>query len=264
MCIWQLYYSALSAGVIPWTDSKLQMSWFSPVKKAIKNSFHDSIQVKSAKDIRQLVVLAIEGEFDVVQVPVHIGMYLIDHYQFRPIVILNGEPTSVAQVVLVTSTNSNIHSLTQAAEFSLALGSPLTLTNQIAISWFKKEGLIPTVHFLPNQMHVLQGVIKDKYQSGAIISGMYDTLTPVLKNNLKLIKRSQVHISGLLVARPGYDLERQDKLRAIFLNASITNAGFLQSVLPANEEWMKKLRTMLAPFYSEITNEIELNVESKQ
>jgi len=67
--------------------------------------------LKSASNLKQFIKKPIIGEYDVVQVPVQIGMYLMDIYNFKPVMIVHGKGHHHTKVLLVSLIRNNIRTI---------------------------------------------------------------------------------------------------------------------------------------------------------
>ena len=74
----------------PWTQPELLKVWFKPIKNRVETHYGGVTLLKSASNLKQFIKKPIIGEYDVVQVPVQIGMYLMDIYNFKPVMIVHG------------------------------------------------------------------------------------------------------------------------------------------------------------------------------
>ena len=250
----------LHFGVAPWTEPKLLMAWFQPIKKILDAEYGGSTVLKSAAHLADHVKKSIQGNYDVIQMPAQISFFLMEQYGFKPILIIHGNGHKHTRVLLVSLARNHILTLKNASKFGIAVGSNLTLTTQIAEKWFAESGDVPNFLYVDHQWNILDGIVSGRYQSGAVLAGMLSSLSPVIKNKLHVIKKSDVSVGGLLLARPDFPDSNISALQSVLLNFNGIDRTLLKSAQFPTDKGLAELRESIKPYYDDAVKRIQLNL----
>lgn len=185
-------------GISPWTTPQLLQAWAKPVEQAMEKQTGISYQVASSANLQKYLLDAIQGEFEILQTPMHLGLYLIRHHRFKPVMFARAK----LKLLVLTRQNLPIDYLAQLKGTSMAVSGPVAIATLVA-----KEAIVNQlfeVELVPEKNHwqALEALQKKRTQSALVVDYLFRRLSQPLKSRLKVLYEFPITLDGLLLMPP--------------------------------------------------------------
>ena len=219
---------SITIGIVPWTSADLTQIWAHKLGQYFKLNSCIDAKFESAQDYRHFIERAINGDYNYIDVPPHVGSYMILKHQFRVIGIEDWE----SDTLFVARLGSGISTIEQAARRPVGIPDPLAAVTQIAKAYFAKLSLSPPRYInFHNHNSVLSAVLNAEVDSGVIISPIYNSYQHLLKDRIRILHREPADLVGLLLARPGTSDDSIEQLNKLL-------AGFDEGTTKLWQKWL--------------------------
>jgi len=188
----------IKMGMSPWTSGNVLQEWVTPFAEWVKEETGLPIIVSSSGTFEQYLLDGIAGQYDFMQVPVHMGLYLIDHHGFEGIMVLRAQ----VNVYALATEKSGIRSLKGLAGKTVLLPDPLTYSAMYAQEKLQSVDKV-RVRFAHNHWGVLNELIQQTADAGFMVSVLYQGLNRDMKARFRVLHRSPLVLDTLYVVPPG-------------------------------------------------------------
>ncbi len=242
-------------GISPWTAPHLLQAWAKPVEEALEAQTGTAYQIASSATLHQYLLDAIEGRFEIVESPMHLGLYLIRYHDFKPVLFARAK----LKLLVVTRQALSINHLDQLKGTSMAVTGPVAISTLIA-----KEAIankLFEVNLAPEKNHwkAMEALQKRRTQSAVVANYLYGRLSPPLKKSLKVLYEFPIVLDGLLLMSPN----SHSKLRSSIASGlkkfkplkSSLLTGFEEITQQELNEWFKVMNAYVESVHHHMTQE---------
>ena len=195
-------------GISPWTSPHLLQAWAKPVEEALEKQTGVSYQISSAANLQKYLLAAVEGQYEILQTPMHLGLYLVRYHNFKPLVFARAK----LKLMVLTRQELSIEGLAQLKGTSMAVSGPLAMATFVA-----QEAIVNklfNVNLVPERNHwkAMEALQKKRMQSAVVGNYLYARLSPPLKSRLKVLYEFPIELDGLLLVSPGSSPKHLDSI----------------------------------------------------
>ena len=224
-------------GVSPWTAPHLLQAWAKPVEEALEAQTGTAYQMASSASLQQYLLDAVEGRFEILQSPMHLGLYLIRHHDFKPVLFARAQ----LKMLVVTRQALSINYLAQLKGSSMAVTGRVSMSRLLA-----KEAIVNQlfdVHLIPERNHwkAMEALQQERVQSAVVVNYLYARLSPPLKKRLKVLYEFPITLDGLLLMPPSSNFKFRSRVAAGLKNfkplKSSLLMGFEKITQPELNKW---------------------------
>lgn len=173
---------AATFGITPWLKSSVTHIWSRSVQEWLLKVACLDVRFKSAESYESYLRVAIEGQFDVVDVPAHMAALLIQDYGYSPLVY----EQLVKAIAVVSRPGEKTLQLDDLTDKSFGLPDQLALVSLVVQEKYHQLG-VKSPEFIHFRGHdrVLEAIIKGEVVAGAVVDPLFEKYIEAEKNNFK-------------------------------------------------------------------------------
>ena len=233
-------------GVSPWTSGQLLHAWMTPVLKHLEASTNDDYLLASGSSLHDYLVRAAEKEFDVIMIPMHMGLFLIDRFRFKPVVFVRGGAT----IHLVANVNEPIYSIHDLKGETVSTADPIAITGMMTEDFLKNNKIPVKWRYAGNQWRIVDSLVKGEAKAGSIV-GKIDTMSSSkLKDKLRLLHTFPVKLDGLILVSNDVEDERVERLSEMLVNFNPPDGSLIKSIDLITQIELNEWNEIMSPYFS--------------
>ncbi len=228
-------------GFSPWTTPELLQAWGKPIEVSLEKHTGMPFQITSSASLQKYLLAGINGQFEVMQCPMHLGLYLVRYHGFKVALFTRAN----LKMLVVTRKNTLIDRLSQLKNTQMAVTDP------IAISTLMAEEAIGNQLFQARLVHekdhwrAMESLQKGRVQSATVIDYLYFGLSAPLKSKLKVLYYYPTVLDGLVITPASKGINWQKKVANSLIDFKPHKTSLISGFATAEEgeikEWFEKL-----------------------
>jgi ABC-type phosphate/phosphonate transport system substrate-binding protein len=235
----------LKYGVSPWTSGQLLHAWTQPLIKHLEARTGNDYLLASGENLHDYLLKAAKGEFDVIMIPMHMGLFLVDKLKFKPLAIVEAQ----VAIHLVVNNDSNIFSVWDLNGTTLSTSDPIAISGMMTHRFLQEQNIQITWEFLGNQWRIIDALLKGEASAGPIV-GRMDTLTESkLKAALRLLHTFPVKLDGLMIVGPDVSDGEVRKLSDALVSFKSLDTNIIKGIGPFTDADFKKWNDIVSPYF---------------
>lgn len=232
-------------GVSPWTSGQLLHAWMSPVIKHLESGTKNDYQLASGSSLHDYLVRAAKNEFDVIMIPMHMGLFLIEHFEFKPLVFVRGE----ASIHLVANSEEPIYTVQDLKGVTLATADPIAITGMMTESFLREQKIPSRWKYLGDQWSIVDSLIKGESKAGPIV-GKVDTMSnSKLKNKLRLLYTFPVKLDGIMLVNASASDTTVRKFSEVLTRFHSSPDSMIKSIDPISADELDDWKALMSPYF---------------
>jgi len=188
-------------GVTPLANGRLHLAWAKPVLDALSKRTGLKVEFGSARTLSLFLENVVDGEYDIVNLPTHIALYLMRYHGFKPVVRLKAN----ASIVLISKKVGMGGGFSNFSKVDLVLPDPISLAGFLAEDYFLSEGSQISIRYMDNHWQVIEGVLKEPAKIGAVVDILLKFISQGTRQQIEVLHRfeTQFILSNIMLVRPG-------------------------------------------------------------
>lgn len=212
-------------GISPWTTPQLLQAWAKPVEKALEKQTGVAFQISSSANLQKYLLAAVDGQFEMMQAPMHLGLYLIRHHNFKGVMFSRAK----LKLILVTRRALSIDHLGQLKGTSMAVSGPVAIATLVV-----KEAMVNKLfeaQLVPERNHwqAMESLHQKRTHSAVVVDYLYGRLSSPLKSRLKVLYEFPVILDGLILTPPNSSSEFRANIHNALKNFKPHKSSLLKS-----------------------------------
>jgi len=232
-------------GVSPWTSGQLLQAWMAPVLSQVEQGTGDDYHFESASSLNEYLVKAAQGEFDLVMIPMHMGLFLIEYFDFKPLVFVRSD----VNVMLVTHAGTDYHQLSDLNGATISMSDPIAITGFLTEDLLDGANLVYEKRYSGHHWKLTDGLVKRAISVAPIVSNHYEQRSNTASKKLRVLHRFPQHLDGIMVlpssAKPA-DVKRMQAVLSAFKPAPTSMIKGMDSV---TREELKIWRAWMSQYF---------------
>ncbi len=248
--LWQLLWSGqvlaqepVKLGFSPWTTPELLQAWGKPIEDSLEKHTGMPFQISSSASLQKYLLAGINGQFEVLQTPMHLGLYLVRFHGFKVALIARAK----LKMLIVTRKSADIDHLSQLKN------TPMAVTDPIAISTLMAEEAMGKHLFQVQLVHekdhwqAMEALQQGRVQSATVINYLYFGLSAPLKNKLKVLHYYPTALDGLVITPAGKGEDWRKKVARSLIDFKPHKTSLISGFASAEEgeikDWFEKMNS---------------------
>ena len=232
-------------GVVPWTSADLSQVWAKELTAHLKK-YCVHPQFSSANNFKHFIEKAVGNQFDMIDVPPHIGSYLMKHHGFKAVSLEDWK----ADFLIISQVSDKVQTLADLKGETAILPDPLSLVSMISAPILKAQGII--IEHTSSNSDVLSKIMRGKYSTGAIISPLLNSLTSIVSHKLSVIHTIKHESPGLLLSRDQFKPEHDKAILSALKEFDYGNKKLWQKWLPTTPERISDIHAHQQPYVKQL------------
>ena len=233
-------------GVSPWTSGQLLHAWMNPVLLHLEQSTNKDYQLTSAKSLNDYLVKAANNEFDVIMIPMHMGLFLMDRFRFKPVVFVRG----TASIYIVANSNFPIYTLHDLKGMTLSTADPIAITGMMTEKLLNENKIPFQWQYAGNQWNIMDQLLKGEVQAGPIV-GKDNFLTHIkFKNKLRLLYTFPIKLDGIMVVHGDVSDRRVEDLAELLVKFIPDEQSMIKSIDLITQVELNEWNQIMSPYFN--------------
>ncbi|MEH6346419.1 MAG: PhnD/SsuA/transferrin family substrate-binding protein [Bermanella sp.] len=228
-------------GFSPWTTPELLQAWGKPIEASLERHTGMPFQISSSASLQKFLVAGISEQFDVMQCPMHLGLYLVRYHGFRVALFARAK----LRMLVVTRKNAGIDRLSQLKNTKMAVTSPIAISTLMADEAMGKHVFHARLVREKDHWQAIEALQKGRVQSATVIDYLYLGLSAPLKNKLKVLHYYPTALDGLVVTPESRGEDWRKKVASSLIDFKPHKTSLISGFGSAEEgelkEWFEKM-----------------------
>ncbi len=199
----------VSFGISPWTTPQLLQAWAKPVEEALEKQTGVAYQISSSANLQKFLLAAVDGQFEVLQAPIHLGLYLMRHHQFKGVMFSRAK----LKLILVTRKELSIDHLAQLKGTLMAVSGPVAIATLVVKEAISNKLFEAQLAPERNHWQAMEALHKKRTHSAVVVDYLYGRLSQPLKSRLKVLYEFPVVLDGLVLTPANSSADAQANIR---------------------------------------------------
>jgi len=216
---------ALKIAVFPYVSPSKILLHNKGLKHFLQKELDRPVSIITAKSSREYIDNVKKGSYDILFAAPHIGRYSEVDFSYQRIAMTKNK----IQGYYVVKKTSNMKSLTDAANKTIAMASPLTILHQIALQDLKahgvEEGNNLTINVTKNHMNAIFSLLKGTSDLALTGVKLWKNLDEKYKGELRLLDKSTKVSGFLIMGNANMHEELREKIQNALLNFHESEEG---------------------------------------
>jgi len=191
----------LTWGVTPLANGRLHLIWAKPVIENLTKRTGLKVEFASARNLSLFLESVVRGEYDVVNLPLHIALYLMHHHNFKPVVRLKAN----ANIILISKKLEFGGGFTDLSRMSLVLPDRISMAGFLAQDYFLSQDTNISVSYTDNHWQVVEEVLKGQEKIGAVVNTLLDVVSAGTRQQITVLHSFETEwvLANIMLVRPG-------------------------------------------------------------
>lgn len=238
-------------GMSPWTHQDILFKWARPVISYMENASAMKIRLASAQDLGQYFEKAKSYKFDLMISPMHLGLHLIKHHNYTPLVLMH----TGTQIVMVGNVDAGVHSLNDLQGKSVLVPLDISIGRLMAKHELSVRGIQANLVEHKDHWKVIEGLRRGKGAAGVFMRNLYLMKDEAFRKKNVIIYENPVVLNGFLLKAPnGPDASKI--VDALVQFHTDDPRALLKSAERITPELMADLYDKLAPYLKLLEQEV--------
>ncbi len=182
-------------GFSPWTTPELLQAWGKPIETSLEKHTGIPFQITSSASLQKYLLAGINGQFEVMQCPMHLGLYLVRYHGFKVALFARAK----RKMLLVTRKSAGIDHLSQLKNTQMAVTDPIAISTLMAAEAMGKQLFQARLVNEKDHWQAVEALQQGRVQSATVIDYLYMGLSAPLKDKLKVLHHYPMVLDGLVI-----------------------------------------------------------------
>ncbi len=182
-------------GFSPWTTPELLQAWGKPIEASLEKHTGIPFQITSSASLQKYLLAGINGQFEVMQCPMHLGLYLVRYHGFKVALFARAK----RKMLVVTRKSAGIDHLSQLKNTQMAVTDPIAISTLMAAEAMGKQLFQARLVNEKDHWQAVEALQQGRVQSATVIDYLYMGLSAPLKDKLKVLHHYPMVLDGLVI-----------------------------------------------------------------
>lgn len=237
-------------GVSPWTSGQLLQAWMAPVLSHVEQGTGDDYHFKSASSLNEYLMKAAQGEFDLVMIPMHMGLFLIEYFDFKPLVFVRSD----VNVMLVTHVGTDYHQLSDLNGATISMSDPIAITGFLTEDLLDDANLVYEKRYFGHHWKLTDGLVKRDIAVAPIVSNHYEQRSNTASKKLRVLHRFSKHLDGIMVLPSSAKPAEVKRMQAVLSAFKPAPTSMIKGIDGVTREELKIWRGWMSQYFPRMKN----------
>ncbi len=241
-------------GFSPWTTPELLQAWGKPIEASLEKHTGIPFQISSSASLQKYLLAGINGQFEVMQTPMHLGLYLVRYHDFKVALIARAK----LKMLIVTRKSAAIDHLSQLKNTQMAVTDPIAISTLMAEEAMGKHLFQVRLVNEKDHWQAMEALQQGRVQSATVIDYLYLGLSAPLKSKLKVLHYYPTALDGLVITPASKGEAWRNKVASSLIDFKPHKTSLITGFAAAEEgeikDWFEKMHV-----YVESVNRIMNN-----
>jgi len=238
-------------GMSPWTHQDILFKWARPVVSYLEDASGLKLRLASAQDLGQYFDKAAAHQFDFMIAPLHFGLHLIKHSEYKPLAYLH----TGTRIVVVANVDAGIHSLNDLHGRPVLVPMDVSIGRIMAKYDLGARSIQAKLVEHKDHWKVIEKLRRGKGAAGVFMRNLYFMTDEAFREKNAIIYENPIVLNGLLLSVPnGPDASKM--VDALLQFHTDDPRALLKSAERITPELLADLYDKMAPYLAELSNVI--------
>lgn len=240
-------------GVSPWTSGQLLQAWMQPVLDHVEKETGYNYQFKSAPTLNDYLVRVVDDKFDLIMIPMHMGLFLREEFGFTPIVFVRSE----VNVMLVTHKDSMYKQLSDLSGAEISVADPISIAGFFTEELLEKNNIRFNKRYYGHHWKLTDGLIKGDINVAPIVNNHVKQKSGKTSEQLKILHLFPQHLDGIMLLPSLTPLAEIKKLQAVLSAFQPSGHSMIKNVEPVTKKELEKWHQMMSKYFPKMKKRIK-------
>lgn len=240
-------------GVSPWTSGQLLQAWMQPVLDHVEQETGYNYQFKSGPNLHGYVVRVVQEEFDLVMIPMHMGLFLVEHFDFKPLVFVRAD----VNVMLVSHKEAKYEQLSDLNGAEIGIADPISITGFFTEELLKQHYINFNIRYYGHHWKLTDGIIKKDIVVAPIVGNHVKQKSGKTSEQLKIIHLFPENLDGIMLLPPDTPLPEVKKLQAVLAAFEPSDHSMIKRIDAVTKKELDQWRDMMKKYFPEMKRRIK-------
>ena len=239
-------------GVSPWTSGQLLKAWMQPVLEHLEKETGYNYSLKSGASLNEYVVKVAEEDFDLIMIPMHMGLFLTEYFAFTPIVFVRSD----INIVLVTHKDGPYQKISDLEGAEIGIADPISIAGFFTEDLLAQRGIKFQKRYFGHHWKLTDGLIKKKITVAPIVNNHFKQRDGKTSEQLKILHSFPLNLDGIILLPPRARLSEVKKIQAVLSAFKPSEHSMINVMEPISEkeliQWKAKMQKYIPKIKSRI------------
>ena len=240
-------------GVSPWTSGQLLQAWMQPVLKHLERETGYNYQFKSAPSLNDYLVRVVEDEFDLIMIPMHMGLFLKEQFRFKPLMFVRSD----VNVMLVTHMDSMYKNLADLNGADIHMADPISIAGFFTEGFLEKNNIVFNKRYFGHHWKLTDGLIKREIAVAPIVNNHIKQKNGKTSDQLNILHLFPEKLDGIMLLPPQAPTSEMKKLQAVLSVFRPSDHSMITKIEPVSKIELQEWHKMMSKYFPKMKSRIK-------